>query len=177
VLDARAILGVPITYGEDRFLTRQIIKAGYLTVITLDARCRTFVPTTLVAYFSQQLRWRRSNIVDYTSGCSHVWKLNPLLAINYFAMAIVLVAYPVGVLRALIAGRFFAAISVHLVLLVVFGAYYAFRTRNWPAHDRVSLFSYLPQSFCMPVTNALLMPLALFTLDSGSWETRGHAPL
>ncbi len=172
ILEARAILGVPITYGEDRFLTRQIIKAGYLTVITLDARCRTFVPTTLLAYFSQQLRWRRSNIVDYTCGCSHVWKLNPLLAINYFAMAIMLVAYPVGVLRALIGGRLVAAIAVHLVLLVVFGAYYAFRTRTWPAHDRVSLFSYLPQSFCMPVTNALLIPLALFTLDSGSWETR-----
>ncbi len=27
----------------------------------------------------------------------------------------------------------------------------------------------------MPVTYALLTPLALFTLDSGSWETRGHA--
>lgn len=26
----------------------------------------------------------------------------------------------------------------------------------------------------MPVTYGLLTPLALFTLDSGSWETRGH---
>jgi hypothetical protein len=26
----------------------------------------------------------------------------------------------------------------------------------------------------MPITYALLTPLALFTLDSGSWETRGH---
>src|SRR5262249_33768737 len=59
----RSVLGVPIKYGEDRFLTRQIVKAGYLTTMTLDARCRTFVPSTLSAYFSQQLRWRRSNIV------------------------------------------------------------------------------------------------------------------
>jgi hypothetical protein len=28
----------------------------------------------------------------------------------------------------------------------------------------------------MPITYALLTPLPLFTLDSGSWETRGHDP-
>ncbi|MDB4956156.1 MAG: glycosyl transferase family 2, partial [Myxococcales bacterium] len=34
--------------------------------------------------------------------------------------------------------------------------------------------SFMPLSLLMPVTYALLTPLALFTLDSGSWETRGH---
>jgi len=47
VLEDRGVLGCPIKYGEDRFLTRQIIKHGYLTTMTLSARCRTFVPTTL----------------------------------------------------------------------------------------------------------------------------------
>jgi hypothetical protein len=31
----------------------------------------------------------------------------------------------------------------------------------------------MPLSFEMPITYALLSPLALFTLDTGSWETRG----
>ncbi|HET9987166.1 MAG TPA: glycosyltransferase family 2 protein, partial [Kofleriaceae bacterium] len=74
VLEARNLLGVPIKYGEDRFLTRQIIKAGYLTTITLAARCTTAVPTTLLGYFAQQLRWRRSNIVDYACGVTHIWR-------------------------------------------------------------------------------------------------------
>ena len=126
ILETRAILGVPIKYGEDRFLTRQIIKAGYLTVVTLDARCRTFVPKTLQAYFSQQLRWRRSNLVDYSAGCSHVWRLNPLLAINYFSMALVLVIYPIGIYRALATHTFLLAISTHLAMLALFGAYYRF---------------------------------------------------
>ena len=68
VLEHRAICGVPIKYGEDRFLTRQIVKAGYLTTMTLNARCCTTVPTTLSGYFSQQLRWRRSNTIDYAGG-------------------------------------------------------------------------------------------------------------
>src|SRR5207248_8742480 len=82
ILEDRNVLGVPIKYGEDRFLTRQIIKAGYLTSITLDARCTTAVPTSLRGYFAQQLRWRRSNIVDYSCGITHIWRLNPLLAVH-----------------------------------------------------------------------------------------------
>ncbi len=176
VLEHRAILGVPIKYGEDRFLTRQIVKAGYLTTVTLAARCRTFVPTTLVAYFSQQLRWRRSNVVDYSGGCGHVWRLNPLLAINYFSMALVLVVYPIGVYRALAVHKFLPAVLGHLAILALFGTYYRWRVRKWPRHERVGALAYIPQSLCMPITNALLTPLALFTLDSSNWETRTIEP-
>ena len=101
VLEQRSVFGVPIKYGEDRFLTRQIVKAGYLTTMTLEARCRTFVPSTLTAYFSQQLRWRRSNLVDYAGGFSHVWRLNPVLAIHFFSLFALLLVYPVAVVRAL----------------------------------------------------------------------------
>jgi cellulose synthase/poly-beta-1,6-N-acetylglucosamine synthase-like glycosyltransferase len=174
ILENRAILGVPIKYGEDRFLTRQIVKAGYLTAVTLDARCRTFVPSTLGAYFSQQLRWRRSNLVDYSGGVSHVWRLNPLLAINYFAAAMVLIVYPVGIYKALAAHKFLPAVLVHLTILTLYGCYYRFRVRTWPAHDRVSAFSYMPHALVMPITSGFLIVLALFTLDSSSWETRGH---
>ncbi|MEP6865952.1 MAG: glycosyltransferase family 2 protein, partial [Deltaproteobacteria bacterium] len=86
VLEHREICGVPIKYGEDRFLTRQVVKAGYLTTMTLTARCRTTVPHTLSGYFSQQLRWRRSNTIDYAGGFTHVWRLNPIIAIHYFSL-------------------------------------------------------------------------------------------
>jgi cellulose synthase/poly-beta-1,6-N-acetylglucosamine synthase-like glycosyltransferase len=177
ILEGRAILGVPIKYGEDRFLTRQIVKAGYLTMVTLEARCRTFVPATLAGYFSQQLRWRRSNVVDYSGGCSHVWRLNPLLAINYFSMAVVLVVYPIGIYKALAAHVFLPAVLAHFTILTLYGVYYRWRVRKWPPHERVSAFSYIPHSLVMPITSGLLMPLALFTLDSSSWETRGHGEL
>jgi cellulose synthase/poly-beta-1,6-N-acetylglucosamine synthase-like glycosyltransferase len=174
VLAARAILGAPIKYGEDRFLTRQIVKAGYLTTITLAARCRTDVPRTLAGYFSQQLRWRRSNLVDYAGGFSHIWRLNPLIAINYFAMFVVLLSYPFAVIRAVTAGAFFPAVLMHLEVLFLFGLYYRWRVRAWPAADRVSAVSFIAQALVMPITYALFTPLALFTLDSTSWETRGH---
>ncbi len=175
ILDNRSILGVPIKYGEDRFLTRQMVKAGYLTVSTLAAHCRTFVPTTLVGFFSQQLRWRRSRIVDYSGACSHVWRLNPLLAIHYFSLAMMIVIYPIGVCHLLARHGFLRAITVHLQLLVVYGAFYRWRVRRLPASDRVGMFSYAPIAIVLPVTFALMTPLALFTLDSTSWETREPA--
>ncbi len=174
LLEERSVLGVPIKYGEDRFLTRQIVKAGYLTTMTLEARCRTFVPTTLGAYFSQQLRWRRSNLVDYAGGFSHIWRLNPIIAIHFFSLFALLLVYPLAIIRALIAFRFFPMLTLHLAILVIFGMVYRFRTRRFAPEERVGVFAFAPLTFLMPITYALLTPLALFTLDTASWETRGH---
>jgi cellulose synthase/poly-beta-1,6-N-acetylglucosamine synthase-like glycosyltransferase len=174
VLEKRSVLGVPIKYGEDRFLTRQIVKAGYLTTMTLEARCRTFVPNTLSAYFSQQLRWRRSNIVDYAGVFSHVWRLNPVLAIHFFSLFALLLVYPIAVVRALAAHKFFPALTLHTEAVVFFGLLYYIRSRKLPRSERVGPLSFIPLSLLMPVTYALLTPLALFTLDTASWETRNH---
>jgi N-acetylglucosaminyltransferase len=174
VLERRSVLGVPIKYGEDRFLTRQIVKAGYMTTMTLQARCRTFVPNTLSAYFSQQLRWRRSNIVDYAGGFSHVWRLNPVLAIHFFSLFALLLIYPIAVVRALAAQKFFPALVLHTEAVVFFGLLYWWRNRRLPRQERVGPLAFIPLSLLMPVTYALLTPLALFTLDTSSWETRNH---
>jgi cellulose synthase/poly-beta-1,6-N-acetylglucosamine synthase-like glycosyltransferase len=174
VLENREVLGVPIKYGEDRFLTRQIVKAGYLTTMTLDARCCTFVPATLTAYFSQQLRWRRSNIVDYAGGFSHVWRLNPVLAIHFFSLFALLLVYPIALVRALEARQFFPMLALHAQAVAFFGLLYRWRTRKLPKSERVGALSFVPLSFLMPVTYALLTPLALFTLDTANWETRNH---
>jgi cellulose synthase/poly-beta-1,6-N-acetylglucosamine synthase-like glycosyltransferase len=174
VLENRSVLGCTIKYGEDRFLTRQIVKAGWLTTMTLDARCRTFVPSTLLSYFSQQLRWRRSNIVDYAGGFSHVWRLNPVLAIHFFSLFALLIVYPIALVRALEAHRFFPSMQLHLEIVAVFGLYYRWRVRKLPKEERVGALWFLSLTLLMPITYALLTPLALFTLDSGSWETRGH---
>jgi len=161
VLEDRSILGVSIKYGEDRFLTRQIIKAGYLTTMTHAARCRTFVPSTIPSYLSQQLRWRRSNIVDYAGAVSHVWKLNPFIAIHFFAQFALLVVYPIGIVRALSSGWFFQGLQLHLYVVAIFGLYYRFRVRKAAPEDRVGSLAFLPIALMMPITYALMTPLAL----------------
>jgi len=174
-LENRSVMGHPIKYGEDRYLTRQIVKAGHQTVMTLDAICYTEVPRGLREYFSQQLRWRRSNLADYFGGLSHVWKLHPIVAVHYFATSALLLAYPALVFNALATGRFWDLAMLHLGIATVLGLVYRVQTRKLPEDERVSALCYLSAILVMPVTYLVLTPLALFTLDTGSWETRGEA--
>jgi cellulose synthase/poly-beta-1,6-N-acetylglucosamine synthase-like glycosyltransferase len=175
VLENRAVLGVPIKYGEDRYLTRQIVKAGYETLCTLDARCWTVAPNTVAKYFSQQLRWRRSNFVDFLLGLGHVWQLHPCVALHYYSLFGLQVAYPLLLVESLVSGEFWPLAVSHLFVLGGLGAVYGLETRKLHASERVHPLWFLPLGILMPVTYLVHNALALFTLDSGSWETRNHS--
>jgi N-acetylglucosaminyltransferase len=174
VLEDRNLLGVPIKYGEDRFLTRQIVKAGYETYCTMDAFCWTPAPPTYRKYFAQQLRWRRSNLVDIIGGLSHVARLHPIVGLHYLCSGALLVTYPLVVIQKLANGSFWELAAVHLMILAAFGAIYAFHARKLPRDMRVHPLSFLAMALVMPVTYLVCTTLAMFTLDSSSWETRGH---
>jgi cellulose synthase/poly-beta-1,6-N-acetylglucosamine synthase-like glycosyltransferase len=176
ILEDRNILGVPIKYGEDRFLTRQIVKAGYRTVMTMDAFCFTKAPTTLTGYWNQQLRWKRSNIVDFIRGIGHAWKLHPFIALHYLSMFLLLMVYPFIIISHVIEGEFFELVFFHLQVIALFGFIYHFHPANRklaPEH-RVHPVWFLPMAVLMPAAYIVLTPLGMFTLHSSSWETRGH---
>jgi cellulose synthase/poly-beta-1,6-N-acetylglucosamine synthase-like glycosyltransferase len=176
ILEDRNILGIPIKYGEDRFLTRQIIKAGYRTVMTMDAMCFTKAPTTLHGYFNQQLRWKRSNIVDFVCGLGHAWKLHPLLCVQYLSMFLLLLVYPFVIISHILEGEFLELAMFHLAVIAAFSMVYYFApsVRRLPPWLRVHPAAFLPMAVLMPVAYLLLTPLGMFTLDTASWETRGH---
>ena len=176
VLENRNILGVPIKYGEDRFLTHQIVRRGYRTVMTMDALCFTKAANTMRGYFNQQLRWKRSNIVDFVVGVGHAWKLHPLLCLHYLSLLLLLLVYPLLIFAHLQQHRFFELAMFHVGMVAVFGAIYhlAPSVRRLPPWLRVHPIAFLPMAVLMPVAYLLLTPLGLFTLDSSSWETRGH---
>ena len=174
ILENRNLLGIPIKYGEDRFLTRQIVKAGYKTVCTLDAKCWTVAPATLEKYFAQQLRWRRSNLVDFLFGITHVWRLNPFVGVHYYSLFALQVVYPVIVVRNFMSGRFFELSALHMGVLAGLGTLYFFESKEIPREERVHPLYFLSLGLVMPVTYLLHNVLAFWTLDSGSWETRGH---
>jgi cellulose synthase/poly-beta-1,6-N-acetylglucosamine synthase-like glycosyltransferase len=173
ILEDRNVLGIPIKYGEDRFLTRQIVKAGYQTTLTLDAVCWTVAPNNLSKYFAQQLRWRRSNLVDFMCGLSHAWRLHPVVAIHYLSLMAMLVSYPIVIFHNLTTGAFWELVELNFGTLSVFALAYAIDTRKLPESKRVHPAWFLAMGVLMPVTYLLCTPLALFTLDSSSWETRG----
>jgi cellulose synthase/poly-beta-1,6-N-acetylglucosamine synthase-like glycosyltransferase len=172
VLEDRNVLGVPIKYGEDRYLTRQVIKAGHETFMTHNANSWTFVPNTFRKYWSQQLRWRRSVLIDFLCALSHSWKLHPLVALNYASIFAMLVGYPLLIVQSLANGMFFPLAAFHLFVLALLGALYWTGTRKWPRNERVHPLWFLPMAFVLPTVYLVLTPLAIFTLDSSAWETR-----
>jgi N-acetylglucosaminyltransferase len=176
ILENRNLFGVAIKYGEDRFLTHQIVKAGYRTKMTMDAICFTKAPTTLRGYFNQQLRWKRSNVVDFIIGIGHAWRLHPLLCLHYLSLIALLAVYPVVIAVHVARGEFLPLVTFHLALVAMFGLLYhlAPSVRRLPPWLRVHPIAFLPMALLMPVAYLLLTPLGMFTLDSASWETRGH---
>jgi cellulose synthase/poly-beta-1,6-N-acetylglucosamine synthase-like glycosyltransferase len=176
VLEDRNLLGVEIKYGEDRFLTHQIVKRGYRTRLTMAAKCFTKAPTTLRGYFNQQLRWKRSNIADYVIGIGSTWKLHPLVCLNYLAMLLLVMVYPLVIVSHVANHQFFALATLHVEIVALFGLIYSLApsVRELPPWLRVHPISFLPMAVLMPVAYLLLTPLGFWTLDSSSWETRGH---
>jgi len=177
ILENRRVFGIEIKYGEDRFLTRQIVKAGYKTVTTLDAVCWTVAPKTMGGYFNQQLRWRRSNIIDLLGGVTHAYQLHPVIAIHYLGLFAVLFSYPLVLFHAVVRGTFWHGAAFHACILAFLGTVYAFQTRSYPEEAKVHPLWFMAMTFVMPVTYLICTPLAMFTLHSSSWETRGHGAL
>jgi cellulose synthase/poly-beta-1,6-N-acetylglucosamine synthase-like glycosyltransferase len=171
VLENRSVMGIEIKYGEDRFLTRMIVKAGYETIMNPQAVCRTVGPTSVSVYLSQQLRWRRSNMVDYLGGLSHVWKGHPLVAFYFFSLFVAILLYPALLVCALASGKFLVLMTYQLAIAFLLGVAYRLHAYKDP---NASAWNAIPLAFIFPLTYGILTPLALLTLDAGSWETRSH---
>ncbi|MBA3460805.1 MAG: glycosyltransferase family 2 protein [Deltaproteobacteria bacterium] len=176
ILENRNILGIPIKYGEDRFLTHQIVKHGYRTVMTMKAMCFTKAATTLKGYFAQQLRWKRSNIVDFIVFSSDAWRMHPLICLQYLSMLLLLIVYPFIIITHIEKHEFMQLAMFHMAVIGFAACIYHFApsVRALPPWLRVHPVAFLPMTVLMPVAYLLITPLGLFTLDSSSWETRGH---
>jgi hypothetical protein len=83
-----------------------------------------------------------------------------------------LLSYPVIIVHNVLNGQFWGVLLLHMLVMGAMGVIYRIDKRNLPPDMRVPALSFLPMGLLMPVTYALFTPLALFTLDSGSWETR-----
>ncbi len=174
VLEHRTLLGMQIKYGEDRFLTRQIIKAGYKTTMTMDAICGTDAPSKLDHYVRQQVRWRRSTIVDYLGSISHLLRMHPLIALHYYAVFGLIIGYPALLISSIATGRILPLFVVQTVIIAFGGLFYRWQVRKLDDEHRVSALSFLPMTFVLPVTYAILTPFAALTLGNRNWGTREH---
>lgn len=174
-VESRTFLGDEVKYGEDRFLTRKIVERGYKTRLCFTARCFTKAPTNMGAYLNQQLRWRRSNMIDLITAIPHLHRFNPFVLIHYVSMGTLLFFYPLFLLAKTMEMQFVLPMLAHALLVTIFAVCYEFSKSALPEFARTSGLWFLVMAAVFPVVYLTMTPLGLFTLGTTSWETRGAA--
>ncbi|NJM29290.1 MAG: glycosyltransferase [Rhizobiales bacterium] len=173
-LDKRSFLGDEIKYGEDRFLTRKLVESGARTRLCFTARCFTKAPVTMHHYVSQQLRWRRSNTIDFITALPQLSRFHPVVLVHYISIAMLLLFYPLFLASQFSRLGFMLPMLEHSLLVTVFALAYDINKRKLPKFARTSGIWFLAMAFVFPVMYITLTPLAIATLGASSWETRGH---
>lgn len=176
-LEHRTFLGDDVKYGEDRFLTRKLVERGYRTRLCFNSRCFTKAPATIRNYLSQQLRWRRSNTIDFITAIPHLNRFNPVVLVHYISIALLLLFYPLFLVSQLVRLGFVIPMLEHALLVTVFALAYELNKHKLPEFARTSGIWFLSMAFVFPVMYITLTPLAIATLGTTSWETRGAKPV
>ena len=173
--EGQRFLGVPCTYGEDRALTNDILRAGYDTVYQRTAVVHTIVPTTYRQLCRMYLRWDRSYIREEMRFSRIVWRrprgsrvlalyesgiTNLRFPIAYSAMALWVVnamSDPASLVRMLFA---------IMVVSTVYTLYYLRSERSWDFVFGIlyGFFSFFALSW--------IFLYAAATLRARGWLTR-----
>jgi hyaluronan synthase len=173
---SQKFLNTLCTYGEDRALTTQILKAGFKTRYQSNAVVFTKVPSTFVQMNRMYLRWTRSYIRESLIFAGFMFSkyrteqrllpifdfffLNLLHPFHIFSVVFVTGSFFVNPLFII---RYFAILVFFSFLLSL----YYLRTKKSP------IFLYgIPYAFITAFCLWWIVPFAAFTLKNQSWMTR-----
>jgi len=173
-VERRTFLGEDVKYGEDRYLTRKLVEKGHKTRLCFEAKCFTKAPHNFAGYISQQLRWRRSNIVDFITALPYLGRFHPFVVVHYVSMALLLLFYPLTLASQVARLGFVIPMIEHALLVTTFALAYEINKGKLPEMARTSGLWFMSMAFVFPVMYLTLTPLAIATLGTSSWETRGH---
>lgn len=167
-------LGLPATWGDDRSLTSWLLKDGHSTIYTDRALAKTIVPDSIRTLFKQQLRWKKSWIVNAFLTGRFIWKTQPFVsAIYYFPLIFVSFMTPIMAFRSVIYTPLihqvfpWNQIAGILLITAILAAYYRFLDRK---------NSYWPYLFLWSTLNlvalAFVMFWAVIKIQDRGWGTR-----
>jgi hyaluronan synthase len=167
-------LGLPVTWGDDRALTSWLLKEGHKTIYTDQVQAYTIVPEKFKQLLKQQLRWKKSWIINSIFTSKFIWKKQPFVAfLYYFPLVIVSFLTPIMTFRALFylpviksVAPFYHIFGVMLItaLLAVCCRIFSKKESHWPYLFLWSLFNLFILSF--------VMFWAVIKIQDRGWGTR-----
>ena len=167
-------LGKPVTWGDDRALTNWVLRLGYHTIYTDQARAYTIVPTTLRQLLKQQVRWKKGWFVNSLAIAGFMLRKRPFVALTYFfPLIFITLATPFIIARIMIyntiVSHAFPVIYVTGLVLIacIITLYYRYASRE---------NKYWPYVFVWAFFNSIVLSwilfYALFRLNDRKWGTR-----
>ncbi|MES2470925.1 MAG: glycosyltransferase [Patescibacteria group bacterium] len=168
-------LGALVTWGDDRSLTSWVIRQGYKTIYTDQAKSVTIVPSTLRQFIVQQVRWKKSWIINAFFTGRFIIKKEPFIALlYYYPLILISILTPFMAARALVympftigvASTLYYLLGIALVTSLFILVYRAIAPENkyWPYMYAWSGFSTFFLTF--------LIFYAAATLQNRGWGTR-----
>lgn len=164
-------LGQPATFGDDRSLTNFILKT-HRTGYQDTAVCSTIVPSSLMSFLKQQMRWKRSWLRESIRASSFMWRKEPFMSLFFYIGLIVPIVAPLIVLHhflyvPLVHGIFPTMFLFGLLLMsmLISFAHLFFRKSKLWFYGMIFVFFYV---FVL----LWQMPVAWFTFWKSTWGTR-----
>ncbi|MBC8741829.1 glycosyltransferase family 2 protein [Paraburkholderia sp. UCT31] len=182
------VLGVPVRYGEDRYMSHVIGLHGWRTFINFRAFCWTTVPTTIGDFISQQQRWCRSGSLDpiwtILNLRTNFKKIGVLPTLTWLLPAMCAsIALFVFLVAVMANGFVFFVKSLTVsgfaggVLFVFLGLFYNLMApRMAPGTEKIR--NVVELFFAATIWHAIfpvLTGVAWLTFDQGGWGTRTEA--
>jgi hyaluronan synthase len=167
-------LGRPVTWGDDRALTSWLLKSGYKTVYTDQSQAYTIVPENLRQLLKQQLRWKKSWIVNAFFTSRFIWKEQPFVSlIYYFPLLFVSFLTPFMAMRSLVYLPATHGILplYHIVGVILITALFAFYCLVVSKKKNYIPYLFLWSIFSLFVLSFVMVWAAVRIQDRG-WGTR-----
>ncbi len=167
-------LGLPVTWGDDRALTSWLLKIGTKTIFNDKAIAYTVVPDNLKTLLVQQLRWKKSWLVNFFITSRFIFKKQPFVSFfYYFPLVFISLVTPIMTFRALIfipltkgVLPLYHILGI-LLLTAMIAMYYRLLDKNnkfWPYLFLWSLFNLFILSF--------IIVWAAIRIQDRGWGTR-----
>ncbi|KKU78360.1 MAG: Glycosyl transferase family 2 [Parcubacteria group bacterium GW2011_GWA2_47_7] len=168
-------LGKPVTWGDDRSLTSWVLRGGSETTYTFRARAFTIVPWTFRQLLIQQIRWKKSWIINSVLTAKFIWKERPFVAFTYFfPLIFVTLTTPIIAIRTfvytpIVTGTF-PTLYIFGVLLIALLVVVCMRLLS--REKTMQSLYFLPWSILNMLFMSALLFYAMVTIQDRGWGTR-----
>ena len=141
-----------------------------------EAKAKTIVPQNAKTYLRQQLRWRRSFLMESLSGLSHMWKRPIGASVMFYIVLSLTLMSPFIVSYFLLVGPIVDSFNPLVYLMGLALIIFLHQTFYWafqlPPADKIGFFSLMPMLPVWIIFTLILLPWAMLTIRNVSWGTR-----